>query len=179
MLVLVISTLVIKGLWNTVARDINFLPILKFKHALALSCLIGLGTLLILTMIAGIREILTPEAWKRQGSSYQLNSPAMESDRRRAIEHLRSALMDYADKHEGIFPRHDFTREIPERIWETIDPKGSRFRYVGELTSKGPLSLLAFEPNHFGDHRFAVLTDGSIRKFLTSELEQLNNAPTP
>ena len=48
--------------------------------------------LLILTMISGIREVLTPGAWRRQGSSYRLNDPSQESARRRSLEQLRASL---------------------------------------------------------------------------------------
>src|SRR5450755_2089003 len=56
---LLVCSWIFKLLWNHVAKDFRFLPRLKFTQALCLSILLGLGMLLILTMISGIREVLT------------------------------------------------------------------------------------------------------------------------
>src|SRR4029434_2952576 len=100
-------------------------PKLKYLQSLCLSLLFGLMTLLILTMISGIREVLTPGAWRHQGASYRLNEPSQEPARRRSLEPLRAALFVYAQAHEGRFPAHDFGAEITEKLWESPDQAGS------------------------------------------------------
>src|SRR5260221_5828018 len=67
---------IFKLLWNHGTRGFSFLPRLKYLQALCLSVVFGLATLLILTMISGIRAVLTPDAWRRQGTSYRLNDPS-------------------------------------------------------------------------------------------------------
>jgi hypothetical protein len=65
-----------KLLWNCAFRDMPKVPKLTYRPALALTFTLGLAMLLVLSMISGARELLTPGAWKRQGSSYKLTSPA-------------------------------------------------------------------------------------------------------
>lgn len=85
LLLLFASSWLFKLLWNHIAKDFKLLPRLKFFQAFCLSVLLGLAMLLVLTMISGIREVLTPGAWRRQGSAYRLNDPAMESTRLNSV----------------------------------------------------------------------------------------------
>ena len=59
---LLIATLGIRFIWNYLAKDFARLPRLSFRKALSLTVLLSLFMLLILVMIAGAREILTPGA---------------------------------------------------------------------------------------------------------------------
>src|SRR5215467_4766787 len=54
--------------WNYAAKGFKAIPRLNYWRALSLSFLLGLAMLLILTMISGIREVLTPGAWRKQGT---------------------------------------------------------------------------------------------------------------
>jgi len=146
-------------------------PKLKYLHALCASLVFGLLTLLILTMISGIREVLTPGAWRRQGTSYRLNDPAQEPARRRGMEHLRGALFEYARAHEGHFPPHDFVPEISEKLWEAPDQLGSHYIYSGGLTTNDTRILLAVEPPNFGEPRFVLLTSGDIQQISSKDIE--------
>jgi len=157
--------------WNYAAKGFEFLPRLNFRRSLCLATLFGLLTLLALTMISGIREVLTPGAWRKQGSTYRLNDPAQEPVRRRSIEHLRTALFDYARSHGGTFPSHDFVREIPEKVWESPAQAGSHYVYSGGLTTNNPKAVLAFEPPDFGAQRFVLLTSGEIIRLGDDQLE--------
>lgn len=65
-------------LWNYAIKGLNFLPRLKFFQSVCLSICLERLTLLILTMISGIREVLVPGAWRRQGTSYRLNDPSQD-----------------------------------------------------------------------------------------------------
>jgi hypothetical protein len=76
----------LKLLWNHAVKGFPAIPRLKLRHSFSLALLLALAMLLILTMISGIREVLTPEAWRRQGSSYRLNAAAQEPVRRRSLE---------------------------------------------------------------------------------------------
>jgi len=172
-LLLVLCAFGLQLLWNYAAKGFSFLPRLKFLQAGALALLLGLVMLVILTMISGIREVLTPEAWRRQGTSYRLNDPAQEPARRRSLEHLRGALFQYTLTHEGRFPKNDFTPEIPDKLWEAPDQLGSHYIYVGPLTTNQPQALLAAEPPNFGDGRFILRASGEIEKLSNEEIGKL------
>src|SRR5437016_4630061 len=81
-----------KIIWNYAVKGFPLFPRLNFRRSLCLASLFGLLMLLILTMISGIREVLTPGAWRKQGSTYRLNDAAQEPARRRSLEYLRAAL---------------------------------------------------------------------------------------
>src|SRR5258708_5020817 len=98
----------IRFLWNYVAKDIPRIPRLTYSKALCLTGLLSLLMLLVLSMISGARELLTPGAWRRQGSEYRFSDTANEPLRRQSLEALRSALQSYAQAHSGKFPSHDF-----------------------------------------------------------------------
>jgi hypothetical protein len=72
LLVLLLSTWAVQGLWNGLRRDFTRLPHLTYRRSLAITALWGLLFVLILTMISGARELMTPGAWERSGATYQL-----------------------------------------------------------------------------------------------------------
>ena len=115
--------------------------------------------------------MLTPGAWRKQGSTYRLNDAAQEPLRRRSIEHLRAALFEYAREHGGDFPAHDFVVGIPEKLWESPDQIGSHYLYSGGFGTNSELSLLAAEPPNFGDRRFVLMTSGEIQLLSTDQIE--------
>ena len=164
--------LFLKLLWNYAFKGFPSLPRIKYLQALAISILFGLAMLLILTMISGIREVLTPGAWRHQGTSYKLNDPSREPSRHRSLEQLRSALLDYAQSHEGKFPANDFSQEINEKLWESPDQLGSHYIYCGGKTAKDTNSVLAVEPVIFGDNRFVLLVSGKIDLLSNQEIER-------
>lgn len=166
-------------LWNYVAKGIPGLPRLEFKRALGLMLILSLGMLLVLSMISGARELLTPGAWRKQGSTYQVNDAASEPLRRQAMELLRSALMTYARDHEGAFPPHDYTPEIPEHLWRAPDAGGTRFIYVGGKLTNEPPKLLACEPAHFREPRFVLTTDGKIQQLDNARVRAALGEATP
>lgn len=164
--------LILKLLWNHAFKGFSSIPRLSYGQAFCGALMFGMLMLLILTMISGIREVLTPGAWRRQGTSYRLNDPAQEPARRRSLEHLRGALFEYARNHVGNFPAHDFGNEISEKLWESPDQAASRYIYSGGLTTNHATSLLAVEPPNFGDRRFALIVSGEIVELSNDEIKQ-------
>jgi hypothetical protein len=122
-------------------------------------------------MISGIREVLTPEAWRRQGSSYRLNAAAQEPARRRSLEQLRAALFDYARAHQGSFPAHDYVPAIADKLWEAPDQLGSHYLYSGGLTTNLSNDVLVVEPPNFGDQRLGLKVSGEIGFMSRVEIE--------
>lgn len=62
----------ILGLWAWLRKDFPFLPRLTFGKALGVIVLWGLMFVIVLTMISGARELMTPGAWKPNGATYKL-----------------------------------------------------------------------------------------------------------
>jgi hypothetical protein len=63
---------VVMLLWNYVRRDFPALPRLSFGKATAGLLLWGLLFVIVLTMISGARELMTPGAWEPDGVTYRL-----------------------------------------------------------------------------------------------------------
>ena len=74
-LILLVAWL-IRFLWNTLRRDFPKLPLLNYKGSLALVLLLGLCFNIVLLMISGTRELMTPGAWEKHGTTYQLKPGA-------------------------------------------------------------------------------------------------------
>ena len=64
----------VRALWNLLRRDFPRLPFLDYKRSVALVVLLGLCLNVVLLMIAGTRELMTPGAWEKSGTTYQLKA---------------------------------------------------------------------------------------------------------
>jgi hypothetical protein len=170
---LLLATLGIRFLWNFLAKDFSRLPRLSFLRSLSLTALLSLLMLLILVMISGARELLTPGAWYRQASHYRPNDVGNREMRQRSIEDLRSALMQYASAHEGRFPPHDYTPEVPGKLWEAPDTSGTRYIYLAGSSRNQSNAVLACEPQNFGEERLVLFADGKIQPLRTAEIHRL------
>ncbi|MBF0607918.1 MAG: hypothetical protein HQL61_10275 [Magnetococcales bacterium] len=71
-LVFVTTTFALWKLWNFLRKDFPVLPPLSFKSAVAMVFLWGLAFHLVLVMIAGARELMTPGAWVKDDKAYVL-----------------------------------------------------------------------------------------------------------
>ena len=170
LLALLLCTLVVWGLWNYLRRDLTFLPRLSFGKALAGVILWGLLVFVVLTMISGARELMTPGAWKKDGFTYKLADDPVES-RRKQLERLRSALWEYAALHQGRFPPTGDSGDIPDELWNVPDGAGLRFQYVpGQYANKSP-EMLVIEPEFDAAHRWVLLTNGDIVQKNTAEIQ--------
>ena len=149
---------VVQRLWNSLRGDFPRLPRLSFARANGLVTLWGLLFLLVLTMISGARELMTPGAWKKEGLTYKLaedkslvTAPVIprEAERRASLERLRIALWTYARSHEGRFPPDADAPEVPDEAWRVPDASGMSYVYRGGLYADRGESPLAFEPGIF------------------------------
>ncbi len=173
-LVFLLSASAVWRIWNSLRKDFPRLPHLRFRAAIGLVTIWGLAFLLVLTMISGARELMTPGAWKKQGLTYQLAgdttevekaaAAARDAERRHAIDRLRLALWTYARHHDGRFPATSTPVEIPDETWIVPDPAAMRYLYQPGLTADRGRSPLVYEPGVFGDERFVVLTSGEITR---------------
>jgi hypothetical protein len=178
----------LRWLWNRLGQDFPSLPRLSYGKAVGVVCLWGLLFVLVLTMISGARELLTPGAWVKQGLTYRLAPEASptpappdagESARRRKLEELRFALWDYARTHQGRFPPSSAVSEIPPERWQVPDPSGMRYIYTGGFGARPETLPLALEPDIFGGRRFVLLGNGEIRQLDSEEIARALGASKP
>jgi hypothetical protein len=173
LLLIGVSAFGFQRLWNFSFRPLPKVPQLGFKHALGLTAIFGLLMLLVLTMISGARELLTPGAWRKQGSTYRLNSPANEEQRREQLLSLYGVLQNYRASHDGKWPPHEYAPEIPFQLWRSLDADGTRLIYVNWPGTGSATNWLAIEPKSFGKARLGVTRDGEVGAVTDAELKEL------
>jgi len=177
--ILVVSTVGVRLLWNYLASDFPAMPRLTFLKAFCVTALLGILMLLLLIMISGARELLTPGAWHRQGSHYRPNEAASHETRLQSLESLRSALLQYAHDHQEKFPPHEFGHEIPAKLWEAPDRDGTRYLYFSGRSLGDSNAPVVCEPRNFGDSRLVLFGDGRIETLSTMNLQQLISGSVP
>jgi hypothetical protein len=165
------------GLWNWLQTDFDRLPRLSFTKALALVFLWGLAFHLILVMIAGTRELMTPEAWEKAGVIHKLSPDKFEQlveMRRYNLQRLKNQIWPIAEKNQGKFPTKQELLAISPDIF--LDPTGqSAYNYLEGLsiTVNSPPSVLAYEPDSYGQERMVLFTNGSIELFSFTGIQKL------
>jgi hypothetical protein len=181
LLVFFLCAAVVQRLWNMLGRDFPRLPRLTYVRAVGLVAVWGLLFLVVLTMISGARELLTPGAWEKVGFTYKLAAPKddatpagppIEAMRRERLERLRDALWAYARAHDGKLPAGPTDPDIAAEFWQTPDPSGVAYCYAPGQTPHRGAKPLAWEPRVFGDGQFTLFTSGEIRLLTPAELER-------
>jgi heme/copper-type cytochrome/quinol oxidase subunit 1 len=72
LLILFLSAALIQWLWNGLRTSFTRLPRLSYAKAVSLAVLWGLLFMVVLAMISGARELMTPGAWEKHGATYRL-----------------------------------------------------------------------------------------------------------
>lgn len=165
-------------LWNWIRKDLPALPVLSLRRAMGIVFLWGIALELVLTMVSGARELLTPGAWEKVGVTYQVKPDApgtavtdsAPSGRRARLERLANALRSLKT-----LPRSARTSGLPNDVW--MAPGGARYVYVGEIASSG--GIVAYEPPGLGDERLVILRDFAIVSLTTSDLERRMTEAAP
>ncbi len=172
----------IQFLWNWLRRDFTSLPRLSYGKACGLVVLWGLLFAVVLTMISGARELMTPGAWEKNGATYKLRderpevSIPLESDlrtsRREHLLMLAGMLTRFAVGHDGAYPRNISASEIPVDYWQ-VPGYGELpyFLVAGRTTSDGDMPL-AFEPAIDERPVLALLANGKIEELPFEEILQ-------
>ena len=176
------SALVIKWLWNALRRDFPRLPHLTYARSLAVVALWGLLFVLVLTMISGARELMTPGAWERNGATYRLASTRpgdFASQRWGRMAELKAALWSYAAAHAGQLPASPDVPEIPPHLWQTPDLSAVRYVYVPGHKINDGSNVIAFEPPAFPEPRLALRASGNIEALSNNELRTAAGGKSP
>jgi hypothetical protein len=177
------SAFLVRLLWNRLQRDVVWLPRISYRTALAGTTLWGLLFLLILTMISGARELLTPGAWERQGSNHRLAAPGDSAtqlvdpeagtpgraERQSKLKDLRTLLWAAAMANGRRLPATREGAGLPEDAWQ--QPGRIRVQYGyrgGELGDAA--RIIAFENQVYGDDaRFVLRGDGAVELLESAE----------
>ena len=162
--------LLVRWLWNLARHDWPSLPILSYRSAVVATVLWGLVSIVVLTMISGARELMTPGAWKKQGWTYRLeqhspSEPHFRIQRRERLEALRLTLLQYAVTHSGQYPA---SKTDVNESWAIPAHPGFEFAYQPGQTSS---HVLVYEPELGDPERFVLLASGMIGSMRTPELD--------
>lgn len=168
--------LIYQWVWNSMGREFPKLPRIRYRGALGTLAVCGLFIYVVLTMISGARELMTPGAWVRSGVGYKLREPEkdpkpwLDTARRGSLERLRTFLWHYSAEHAGAFPASREQPDIPAAEWSSIEPGGLPLVYMPGLKPNVGQEVLAYEPANFGPTRFVLLSDGAIVQMTGEEL---------
>lgn len=77
---LLLSAGAVQLIWYWLRRDLTWLPQLGYFRSLLVVTLWGLLFVVVLTMISGARELMTPGAWVKKGATYQLREGRREPE---------------------------------------------------------------------------------------------------
>lgn len=176
---------IIKRMWNFFRKDFPNLPELNFKKSLGIVLLWGLAFHLVLSMITGTREIMTPNAWEREGVTYKLKNTIEKDEtgdviilskmRQDKLIDLRMALWSYSQNHKGEFPPDQHVKEIPNETWKVLEQSDLRYRYVQGLKADVGHMPLVYEPGIFGEQRYVLFTNGKIQRMDIKLIHQIMN----
>jgi hypothetical protein len=170
---LVIS-LVVKIIWNQLAKSFVSLPKLKYRQALGVVFVTGLLFYVVLTMISGARELLTPGAWEKQGSGYRLRgeerAALTKDERREALSALKEAIWAYSKTSGGKAPSGPFGGEVAADLWNFGD--GGLYALVPGVKPGGGREVMVYEPSMAGGRRFVLLAEGSIEDRAEGDLKR-------
>ncbi len=72
----------VKWFWNDLRSTFPKMPKISYRRALGLLTIWALLFVVVLTMISGARELLTPGAWERSGATYKLVEPTSTEAKR-------------------------------------------------------------------------------------------------
>jgi hypothetical protein len=185
LLVLGACALLVQLLWNYLRRDFPRMPRLSYGRALAGVVLWGLLFVSVLVMISGARELMTPGAWQKQGFTYRLTpesggpQPDPLAQRRQHMERLRQALWHFAATHDGRFPSTGEMAEVPGDLWAVPEAGGLRYQYTPGLSVRGPVTLLAWEPELNTHSRLALRSNGDIATLSSPQIRALEQEKQP
>jgi hypothetical protein len=176
-----VCSLAVCLLWNYLQRDFTWLPRLTVFKSLALVVLWGLLFVIVLTMISGARELMTPGAWRKQGFTYKLAEPPADerpvedepdgdlAARRQRLIEIRTALWLWAGAHDG---------QLPAALEETGSETQDLIYIPGQsLSSLG--ETLVMEGEIAGPTRLALRTDGEIIELAARDVKELDSEPPP
>ncbi len=187
---LLLSAAAIHWLWNQLRTDFPRLPEIHYGKALGVVILWGLLFIVVLTMISGVRELMTPGAWEPDGETYRLRNKVavvdkdvkhdvdLVAERDRQLRLLGHELQNHANKNDGLFPTTGQLQEFPPQRLLLPGPSQLRYVYVAGRTASDGAVPLAYEPNVFGGYCRVLLADGGLVSMAFDDLQTRLQART-
>jgi hypothetical protein len=186
LLLLLISALGVRWIWNSLRTDFPNLPLLSYRRAVSMVVLWGMLSVIVLTMISGARELMTPGAWQRDGFTHSLKDRPDEKssvefamtrhvERREKLTELWRELMGFAVRNDGRFPSQRDSEMIDAQYWDVVDAPSLNFVYLEGRTAEKD-DLLAYEPDCYVDGQLGLLTSGEIRFVHQPEIIEARSA---
>ena len=178
---------VVQRLWNSLRGDFPRMPALTYGRAAAIVVLWGLLFIIVLTMISGARELLTPGAWEKRGLTYRLRSTAdapvtvepepaaaQEREREQAIRSLQVELLRFAAVHDGRYPTRAEWEALPREARLLPVHPNVEYRYVPSLRPDSAEQVLAWEPFVYGDQiAYVLMANGEFVRLTPDGLRSL------
>ena len=175
---LLLSAWGVQVLWNLLSRDIPQLSRIRYSTSLAGTILWGLLFMLVLTMISGARELMTPGAWRKKGYTYALQSDdatsnvstsadaiKLQTERRARLELLRTMLWAYAAANDGKFPESIAESGIAQELWKQPGTVPATYAYTGGGSVDSERVRLVLEYAVYEDgSQWQLFTDGAIEQ---------------
>ncbi|MDC0936254.1 hypothetical protein OAS39_08190 [Pirellulales bacterium] len=183
-----VSSVVVCWIWNSLRNDFRGLPRLSFARACGVVALWGLLFVVVLTMISGARELMTPGAWEPNGLTYELKAdqvkanPPPPGDSQARMNHLSqlyAELHAYAVAHEGSFPPENTVEAIARDRLMLSDGSGIRLIYLPGRKVGHDSTLLAYEPTVFNGKPLALFSDGKIEAVDYQRILELRKGSSP
>lgn len=157
---------VVRWLWNGLSKEIPALPNLSYRGMLGLMLLWGLALTVVLSLISGARELMTPAAWEPNGVTHRVagttSTTVIQEDlsqRTERLSVLKTALWDYAQHHDGQFPTK--IEELPETVPLADQRSEMPYFLTPGLSKSSVASVLVREPDIF-PRRLFLMTDGTV-----------------
>ena len=187
LVVLLLSAGVVCLLWNWLRSDFTRLPRLSYGKALGVVVLWGLLFVVVLTMISGARELMTPGAWEKNGATYKLRDDSenvvevadIDQTRREKLKLLYTALATFAATHDGRYPTAEELELFPQELLQVDGAPGVKFAYAPPAADIEKTQVIAFEPVAYSRDPFALFSDGEIRVVSFDEIVQSRNVESP
>jgi len=181
--VFLLASFGVQRLWNYVVVDFPAVPEISFKRAVAIMALWGLVFVVVLTMISGARELMTPQAWepKPNGWTHQLANDQTDEasekaefvDRITALVRLHERLSAFARMHSGDFPQSAKQLELEDEMWQVPGQFGIQFTYLNGRNLNEPLSVLAHEPIGLDEPILVLLVNGQVMEANKKQVDLL------
>lgn len=171
-----VSAFFVRWLWNRGWAAAMETHPLTYSKALLITFAWGMASIVVLTMISGARELMTPGAWQQQGWTYKLaGQPTEESidshqKRKNVLHELRFQLFRYAALHNGEFPDTTEELDMPE-LWQIPEHPGFEFILRPQQTANGDVKILVMEPE-LDRERLVIMTNGLIGSMTSEDLNR-------
>jgi hypothetical protein len=179
LLVLIGCAWLVQRVWNSMRREFPVLPRLSFPRAVGVIVLWGLLFVLVLTMISGARELMTPGAWEKVGLTYRLvpeNPPvaAQITARVESIQRLGERLQSW----ESERGRADGPAALPDKWLRADGVDGVRYVYVpAKPIIRGDRDgvdfdtrVWVYESESVGPERLVLLRNGVVQWMPPAEI---------